>query len=390
MLLGIIIGVMVMSLLPVSAAQANSPSLEDGVQPVIIPHFGGDDCADPSVGTMATHSFMVSTPANGIFIDPATGVTFTLSGITSRSTFNWSIGTAGWAAFDVVVKGGTTTNHYDYQASSVGIQTSDTVLHAPPKQNRYDNLSHITFCYDVPPLTISGTKYHDRDSDGLGDAVEETLGNWTINAYKNGLLVATDVTDANGFYELAVGPGDFVVCETLKTEVAPFGWKQTFPSDNTDCTALSASLAAAGHDVTVTTADVENINFRNVRGVMIGCGDTVTLDEDGKPSATVTVPSAGCSSADQFVVFDVGVDPNEENVTQFVVFGGNPNGTVVFSQTINWLPEDANYDENSNLIVPPTLVVLEPGGLPVSPGAICASGQPNGDVPDCRATRVDQ
>ncbi len=103
----------------------------------------------------------------------------------SQRTVNFTITTPGWVAFDVVVKGGTNANHYDYLASAVGPQTSDTVLHAPPKGNRYDNLSHVTICYDEPPpLSISGTKFHDRDTDGEQDAVEEGLANWTIVAFQ--------------------------------------------------------------------------------------------------------------------------------------------------------------------------------------------------------------
>ena len=59
--------------------------------------------------------------------------------------------------------------NHDYLASTIGPQASDTVLHSPPKGNRYDNLSHVTICYDEPPpqpLDL-GTKFHDRDTDGV-------------------------------------------------------------------------------------------------------------------------------------------------------------------------------------------------------------------------------
>ncbi len=51
---------------------------------------------------------------------------FKLSGINARSTFNWDLLTAGWVVYDVVVKGGTNSNHYDYQAATAGLQTADT------------------------------------------------------------------------------------------------------------------------------------------------------------------------------------------------------------------------------------------------------------------------
>ena len=148
LVLGALIGALVMTLAPAGAAPlANSPS-GDGVQPTIIPHFGGDDCTDPLVGTEATHSLVIPSPMTRSYTDPATGVVASLVINTSQRTVNFTITTPGWVAFDVVVKGGTNSNHYDYLASAVGPQTSDTVLHSPPKGNRYDNLSHVTICYD--------------------------------------------------------------------------------------------------------------------------------------------------------------------------------------------------------------------------------------------------
>ncbi|MGH8928300.1 MAG: hypothetical protein ACRDWH_08110, partial [Acidimicrobiia bacterium] len=258
-----------MTLLPVSAAQGNDPT-GDLVEPTVISHFGGlDDCDDPAVGTVATHSLRIPAPATGTFIDQDTGVEIGIVVNGGQRTFNFSVHTAGWVVYDVTVKGGTDTNWYDYFASSVGVQTSDTSLHSPPKGNRYDNLSHITFCYDTPPLTISGTKVHDRDSDGLFDANEEGLDGWTIKAFNGTTEVASGLTDADGDYELAVGPGTFTVCEVVKTEPAPFSWGQTFPTGAgaADCSSVGSGLEPAGHSVTLTNTSVTGIDFGNVRGV---------------------------------------------------------------------------------------------------------------------------
>ena len=131
-LLGVFIGILVMSVMPVSAAPATNDPSGDGVAPRVIPHFGGDDCDDPNVASAATHSFTVVTPSNATFTD-TNGVKFTLSGINARSTFNWSLITAGWVVYDVVVKGGTNSNHYDYQAATAGLQTADTACMRLPK-----------------------------------------------------------------------------------------------------------------------------------------------------------------------------------------------------------------------------------------------------------------
>ena len=122
-----------------------------------------------------------------------------------------------------------------------------------------------------------------------------------------------------------------------------FSWKQTYPSGSgvANCGALGTNLAPAGHTVPVATTSVSDINFGNVRGVTLNCGQTVQFPSaTGEPDATVVVPTTGngCTSNNLFVVFDVGVNA-DEGFTQFVVFGGDPNGTAVFSQNIAWEPE---------------------------------------------------
>ena len=122
---------------------------------------------------------------------------------------------------------------------------SDTVLHSPPKGNRYDNSSHVTICYDEPPplpLGISGSKFHDRDTDGVLDndngQVEEGLAGWTIKAFQDGVEVASAVTGTDGGYTLAVGAGTYVVCEVLQEAESPFAWQQSVPAGNDDCAGL--------------------------------------------------------------------------------------------------------------------------------------------------------
>jgi hypothetical protein len=388
LVLGALIGALVMTLVPAAAApQPNNPTVEDHVQPTIIPHFGGDDCTDPVVGTEATHSLRIPSPASGNFTDGTVVVNLQVN--SSQRTVNFSINTPGWVAFDVVVKGGTNSNHFDYLASAAGPQTSDTVLHSPPKGNRYDNLSHVTICYDQPLLAISGNKFHDRDTDGELDndngEVEEGLANWTIKAFQDGAEVASAVTDTDGAYTLDLGQGTYVVCEVQKTEAPPFAWQQSTPSGNDDCTGLGSDLAPAGHTVTLSNAAATGVNFGNHLAAVLGCGDSATINEEGKPSATVTL-SEDCDSPTQAYPFDVGVSPDEE-FAQFVVFGGAPGGSVIFTEEIAWLPYLTNYLPDGTLQIKPTLVILQVGGQPVV-GVNCDPGQPNADVPDCRQSRI--
>ena len=75
----------------------------------------------------------------------------------------------------------------------------------------------------------------------------------------------------------------------------------------------------------------------------------------------------------------------------FVVFGGDPTGTQVLTQTIIWAEELAVYD-GLVLQVPTTLVRLTPGGS-LTPVVMCSSlaagtptnsaGEPTAADPDC-------
>jgi hypothetical protein len=98
--------------------------------------------------------------------------------------------------------------------------------------------------------------------------------------------------------------------------------------------------------------------------------------------------SEGCDSPTQAYPFDVGVN-SDEGFSQFVVFGGVPGGTALFTEEIDWLPYGLNYQSDGTLEIPPTLVILQPGGEPVV-GVDCDPGQPNSDVPDCRVDRQIQ
>ena len=269
-----------------------------------------------------------------------------------QRTVNFTINTPGWVAFDVVVKGGTNSNHYDYSASAVGPQTSDTVLHSPPKGNRYDNLSHVTICYDEPPpVSISGTKFHDRDTDGVLDndngEVEEGLANWTIMAFQGGDEVASAVTDTDGATTTELGTGTYVVCEVLRRKRhhstgsnRPHqetnlhrSWKRSEPGPGgpnrnpLQCPRNGQLRQPPRRRARVRRRRCPVGNHRRGRQA-VGHGD----------AARRALPA-------QAYPFDVGVSPDEE-FAQFVVFGGAPDGTVVFTEEIDWLPYGSNYLPN--------------------------------------------
>ena len=142
------------------------------------------------------------------------------------------------------------------------------------------NTSEFSACEEVaepaPPATITGTKFHDQNRDGVHDAGDPGLANWTIRAYTDAnqnqqldagetTIAASDSTDANGDYSLTVEAGDYVVCEVLQS-----GWAQSLPQ-GADCSAISA-LADGGHPFALAAGDAETgADFGNYQPSVIPC-----------------------------------------------------------------------------------------------------------------------
>jgi hypothetical protein len=426
---------------------ATLPAQGASITPSSVEHQGGGaqpDCTAPDVNSPATHYYGVTNPVQ-VSGDPIEdpnnpGVYIT---ITSPSTeagaddqsFDFEItdgagDPTNWLAANVVVKGSKKSNNYDYLNSAIGPQADDDNLIAPKKNpNRFENLSHVSICYDEY-ITISGTKSHDRDADGSVDPTqEEDLAGWTIKVYSDndGLgtlnagdtLAATAVTaDGTGTfdlgdYEAIVSGGDYIVCEVLPagtpdTGGGVIGWLQSagFPdTTNTKCAADpdSLGLAPGGYALANLTADVRNIDFLNLRQVTLQCGQSATLGggTTGDPESTVSLPASCDSTSGITSTFDVGTSTDTDAWDQFVVFGGDPSGTVTLTQSIVWNPELAVYEfELANgdictagnpgcvpiLQVPTTLVRLT-SSSELIPVVFCASGDPSAGTPDCLFTQ---
>jgi VCBS repeat-containing protein len=324
---------------PVQAAQANNPS-GDGIQPSVIPHFGGNDCVDPKVGnSTAPHSFRIVSPADGTYTDSVTGVTFTLDVLPGGRTFNWSIATAGYGAHHVIAKGGTDSNHFRYVDTSVGVQTADTVLHAPPKGNRFDNLSHITFCYKpgLPPSAVADS-YETNEDTPLVVAAPGVLAN---DSDPDGdPLTATNATDpANGTLALNAD-GSFTY-----TPDANFVGTDTFTYTATDGTAAS-SAATVSVTVFHTMCTGETVSDRE--GDVSGSFTRLSDSEDCKRYAVEADDSAGTVLFQPEGLVDV-------VYRGFLEFGGEdpPSGSDPFGLFLE-------YDPTGGDIFQPVLWCIDP------------------------------
>ncbi len=147
-----------------------------------------------------------------------------------------------------------------------------------------------------------GQKFNDLDGDGVKDAGEPGLPNWTIHIFgttNDNVVVHEDIlTDANGNYEITLPPGTYTACEELQT-----GWVQTFPNPGSDGNACEGhnhlgSPGAAGYTFTIVGGDTHEGNDFGNREKPLECPEdpgrassiTRMVDEDGTSHA-VSVPN---------------------------------------------------------------------------------------------------
>ena len=148
-----------------------------------------------------------------------------------------------------------------FQSAPTSAPTGETlVTNCPGNTNGYaftmsgSNLPSNDFG-NFQKGTVSGTKFKDKDDDGVKDAGETGLSGWKIHVFNS---AGTEVsgspvtTDGSGNYSINLNPGTYTVCEEITDHS---GWVQSYPIASTDgsasCSALGASLAARGWSVTV-------------------------------------------------------------------------------------------------------------------------------------------
>ena len=275
--------VLVLAVLPAGAGDGSPSGLL--VQPDEH-NLGGqaNDCSVtqgdlPSAGQ---YEFRIVNPQTLSYTDPGPGgATFTLK-VFNNEKFDFTI--SGGSVYDVVVKGGQKSTHFDYDGSLIGATASDTGLHAPTKGNSQTNLyalSHTTFCYSTL-ATISGTVFHDVDLDGTYDgAVDQFESERAITVYDSAgeIVAGPQASAADGSYEftLPIGP-TYTVCEADK----PL-YGQTTPEGNA-CEFLGNS-EDAGHVVTLIEDSLDN-DFGNAREA---CGGFFEVTNNTFSNAAFTI-----------------------------------------------------------------------------------------------------
>lgn len=106
------------------------------------------------------------------------------------------------------------------------------------------------------PGTKSGHKFYDNNANGVKDAEDPYLPGWPVELYKDGVLMASTLTDATGFYAFIVPPGSYVVKEVCPVEG---NWHQSAPAPIDVC-------GSGTHPFSVVSRQVHaNNDFGNYR-----------------------------------------------------------------------------------------------------------------------------
>ena len=273
--------------------------------------------------------------------------------VTNDEILDWS----GPGVFDVVVKGGKKSTHFDYIAPAAGsnyaggVAFADTGLHAPTKgRNKLFSVSHVSICYS---LGLFGTVWHDHDQDGRQDngepnppgtePVEGGLEFWTINV--SGTATDSTTTDANGNYAFTgLTDGPYTICVTPPSGGPDGQWRQSTPFDDTTDLCGSLPELPDGHDITLAGADV--VNFGNYWTVIGACNDTEVFSAFEEHS--ITFPAAFCFKPDAVYVFETYTLGNGDQVVEFhLAEGEDANGDVFITEVLVW---EIDQDQNSSTL----------------------------------------
>ncbi|MDD4650810.1 MAG: SdrD B-like domain-containing protein, partial [Methanothrix sp.] len=118
---------------------------------------------------------------------------------------------------------------------------------------------------NVNLTSIRGTKFDDRNGNGLRDAGEPGLEGWTVNLKNGGIVFATTTTGLDGAYEFTgIAPGTFTV-----NEVGQPGWLQTYPASPGVHTVKLTSGVPGPNDLdfgNVHTAGFSGMKFQDNNG----------------------------------------------------------------------------------------------------------------------------
>jgi hypothetical protein len=169
------------------------------------------------------------------------------------------------------------------------------VVFTPPQM-----IGDLNFGNYIQPGEIHGQKFHDQDGDGVKDANEPGLPNWTIQAQSNNLLWSTTTDDQGNYWFMDLPPASYTVSEVQPPPVwngqQMLQWVQTAPVSGT-------------HAINLDSGDiVHDVDFGNWQG---GKNDFCMIPWDNHFLNTTSLQT-------EIYIFNASTDPQKGYSVQLV------------------------------------------------------------------------
>jgi hypothetical protein len=175
--------------------------------------------------------------------------------------FDFDVVEGNFVVYDVIVNGGSKSNHYDYDDQGSGPVTDADALHSPIKKGIAQNLSHINICYDAPGITLFACDVPEMlEGGGLITAVEATI-------FDNSLH---DCTDKEASFTLE---NDIVTLEFDGDGTAIAAGRMDFTKDFGDPGLFEELEYRPTEEV-----EFETVEWCNVRNKVAGDGDEFNVE----------------------------------------------------------------------------------------------------------------
>ncbi len=165
---------------------------------------------------------------------------------------------------------------------------------------------------------LGGAKYDDCNGNGKLDLGEHALAGWTIQLYKDGVLVATTVTTTGGYSFPVSDPGTYTICEVQQT-----GYLQTGPAPGTVADTFATADTNMCWSIVISSANTDQVfgdlNFFNRHNLEVTAhkfydANVNGVDDDNLPIQGWEFTLAGVD-INSNVVSRVGITDASGNVT---------------------------------------------------------------------------
>jgi len=328
--------------------------------------------AVPATNVVITDDLNASQPGQLLYVNG----TATMNGVTTGVSFSGSTLTGNYAAASGTLAPGAVVVLRFRVTLAAGLADGTVVTNTgvvawnSPTQTA--SASVAVGVGGIPPLAVlNGSAWHDADFDNAKDSGERALAGWAVDLYRNGQLVHSALTDANGAYRITgVEPND------VSGSAYELRFRAPGAAANTAMLGRAASVFTNGMQritamVVPSGANLQNLNLPiHPNGVVYN-----SLARTPVPGATLTLMSAGAITALPANCFDDAAQQGQitlaEGYYKFDVNFSDPacpsGGNYIIGVAP---PAGTNYVAGYSQIIPP---ISGPATAPFSVPACPAS-----------------